>query len=208
MNRENRLGAAIVLCAPSGAGKTTLARMLTETFDSFSFSVSCTTRPPRTGEIDGKDYEFLDKAEFMRRRDAGFFAEWAEVHGNFYGTPLETTRNLLASSRDVLFDIDVQGAAQLKQNLPGAVFVFVLPPSMEELERRLRGRGTDRAEVIAARLAAASEEMMQAHWFDAWIINSNLEKAFQDLCAVYKAALLHPSLQPEFVRELLHGRTK
>ncbi len=202
MNR--RPGIALVLCAPSGTGKTTLSRRLMAEFSPFSFSVSCTTRPPRPGEVHGKDYTFLGKEEFLALREQGHFAEWAEVHGNFYGTPLDATRKLLAASYDVLFDIDVQGAAQLKQTLPGAAFVFIMPPSLAELERRLRSRGTDSEETITRRLNAAEEELAQAHWFDAWIINEDLEQAYADLVAFYRAATLRPSLQPDFVRELLH----
>ena len=138
-----RAGVVLVLCAPSGTGKTTLVRRLREEFPQFAYSVSCTTRAPREGEVDGRDYHFLTHEEFVRRRDAGFFAEWAEVHGNFYGTPLAATLATIEAGQDLLFDIDVQGAAQLRTSLPQGTYVFILPPSRVELERRLRSRGTD-----------------------------------------------------------------
>lgn len=199
----NRSGVALVLCAPSGTGKTTLAHRLVDDHPRLSFSLSCTTRAPRPGEVDGKDYHFVSEDRFQTMRQQGDFAEWAEVHGNFYGTPLRPTCSLLNEGRDVLFDIDVQGAAQLKQTLPHANFVFLLPPSRAALEKRLRGRGSETEESIARRLANAQKELAQANWFDVWIINDNLESAYQDLCAVYTAATLSPARRPEFVNSLL-----
>ena len=122
-----RKGIALVISAPSGAGKTTLVQRLMQEFPQFGYSVSCTTRQPRQGEVDGKDYIFLSREEFELRRAQGHFAEWAEVHGNLYGTPLAPVKNSLQNGQDVLFDIDVQGAAQMKLSLAEAVFVFVLP---------------------------------------------------------------------------------
>ena len=148
----NRLGIALVISAPSGTGKTTLIKRLRKEFPTFGYSVSCTTRAPRDGEVDGRDYHFLSRERFVELRDQGHFAEWAEVHGNFYGTPLPPVREMLAKGQDILFDIDVQGAAQLRKNMPDARFLFILPPSVEELERRLRGRGLDSEEVILRRL--------------------------------------------------------
>ena len=156
-----RRGLPLVICAPSGAGKSTLVGRLTAEFP-MEFSISCTTRKPRGSEQDGVDYIFLDRDTFIDRRGLGYFAEWAEVHGNFYGTPLKPVQDRLAQGQDMLFDIDVQGAAQLSLSLPEARFVFILPPSMEELERRLRGRGTESEEVIQGRLARAKEEIKEA----------------------------------------------
>jgi guanylate kinase len=200
---HHRSGIALVVCAPSGTGKTTLIKRLVAKFPRFSFSVSCTTREPRPGERDGVDYEFLSREEFRRRRDAGFFAEWAEVYGNFYGTPLVSTQELLARGRDVLFDIDVQGASQLRRTIPGARLIFILPPSREALERRLSGRGTESEDSLARRLALAGKELSQAHWFNLWIINDDLEKAWQELCAAYIAATLSPACQTDFLGGLL-----
>ena len=200
---QQRSGIALVICAPSGTGKTTLIKRLIQEFPRFAFSVSCTTRDPRPRETHGVDYEFLDRAEFERRRGAGFFAEWAEVHGNYYGTPLLSTRDLLSQGRDVLFDIDVQGASQLRRTIPGARLIYILPPSREELERRLRSRGTETPESLVRRMAAAERELTQAHWFNLWIINDNLEDAWQELRAAYIAAALSPVCRPGFLNGLL-----
>ena len=132
-----RQGIALVLSAPSGTGKTTLVKMLREEFPRLSYSISCTTRAPREGEQDGRDYHFLSRERFLQLKDEGYFAEWAEVHGNFYGTPLAPVREMLREGKDVLFDIDVQGARQVKTSLPEAFFAFILPPSLEELRRRV-----------------------------------------------------------------------
>ena len=196
-----RRGLPFVICAPSGAGKTTLVSRLTAEFP-LEFSISCTTRAPRGTERDGVDYIFLDRETFVERRKQGYFAEWAEVHGNFYGTPLQPVRDRLALGRDMLFDIDVQGAAQLSLSLPEARFVFILPPSMEELERRLRGRGTDSEDAIRVRLSNARTEIMSSHWFDAIIVNDDLEKAYDQLRSFYLASTLQPSLKPQLARSI------
>lgn len=203
MSAYPRKGIALVLCAPSGAGKTTLARRITARYQRITFSVSCTTRSPREGEADGRDYHFISREEFERRRGDNYFAEWALVHNNYYGTPLAVTKAILDEGKDLLFDIDVQGAAQLKQSLPGAYFVFILPPSRAVLEERLRARGTESAETLAVRLANAARELKEAEWFDSWIINDDQEKAFQDLCSVYRAASMTPERRPGFLHNLL-----
>ena len=203
MIAHTRTGVALVICAPSGTGKTTLIKRLVAEFPRFSFSVSCTTREPRPGEAQGKDYDFLTKEEFIMRRDAGYFAEWAKVHDNYYGTPLMATRELLANGRDVLFDIDVQGASQLRRTIPGARLIFILPPSRAELERRLKDRRTETQESLEKRLAIASRELIQAHWFNLWIVNNNLEQAWEELRAAYIAATLSPVLQTVFLDDLL-----
>lgn len=200
-----RFGVPLIICAPSGAGKTTLVQRLRQEFPNFAYSVSCTTRAPRGQEVDGKDYHFLSVEEFLRRRDAGAFAEWANVHGNYYGTPLGPVLDTLKAGRDLLFDIDVQGAAQLHLSLPRGVYVFLLPPSMRELERRLRGRGTDEEASIARRLANADAEIRQAHWFDAWIVNDDLDTAYDQLRAVYLAATLNPAHRPALALSILEG---
>ena len=193
---SDRRGVALVISAPSGAGKSTLTKRLTAAFPALSFSVSCTTRPPREGEKDGRDYHFLDRDTFIARRDAGGFAEWAQVHGNFYGTPRDEVVDNLNQGRDTIFEIDVQGAAQLRQSLPGACLVFILPPSRAELRRRLEGRGTDAPEVIERRLANALGEMDQAHLFDYWIVNDDLDQAFDLLRSVYLAQTTRRDLRP------------
>lgn len=188
-------GMMLVISAPSGAGKSTLIRRLREEFSAFAFSVSCTTRLPRPGEMDGREYHFLTREEFEHRRDRGFFAEWAEVHGNFYGTPLQATADLLAEGRDVIFDIDVQGARQLKASMGQGCYVFVFPPSRQALERRLTGRGTDNVETIARRLTGAQREIADSHWFDHWIVNDSLSLAYDLLRAIYLAEKTRPAYQ-------------
>ncbi len=202
---DTRTGVLLIVCAPSGTGKTTLTKLLREEFPAIKYSVSCTTRTPRQGEINGKDYIFLEKNSFLQQRTTGYFAESACVHGNWYGTPLEPLENMLRSGHDVLFDIDVQGAAQLRLALPRGRFVFLFPPSLKELGLRLNNRGTDTAEAIEKRLAIATTEMQAAHWFDAWIVNDDLQTAYAQLRAFYIAATLSPALRPQFVAQLTEG---
>ena len=193
--KNESTGMILVISAPSGTGKSTLIRRLTGEFKAFAFSVSCTTRAPRPGEMDGREYHFLTREEFERRREAGFFAEWAEVHGNFYGTPRKATEELLLAGRDVIFDIDVQGARQLKENMGQGCYVFIFPPSREALKMRLTGRGTDSPETIARRLAGARHEIAESHWFGHWIINDDLTLAYDQLRAVYLAEKTRPEYQ-------------
>lgn len=200
----SRAGLPLIICAPSGAGKTTLTGRLRQEFP-LHFSVSCTTRPPRSGEVDGQDYYFLDRENFIAQRRRGLFAEWAEVHGNFYGTPLQPLRERLAQGEDMLFDIDVQGAAQLALTLPEARFVFIFPPSLAELEARLRKRGADTEDSILLRLANAQNEIRQSHWFNAWIINDDLDKAYDELRAFYLSSTLGPTLRPGVIHTILTG---
>ena len=195
------LGTLLIVSGPSGSGKTTLCRRA-EKDGLTAYSISCTTRKPRGNEQDGVDYIFLDRDTFIDRRGLGYFAEWAEVHGNFYGTPLKPVQDRLAQGKDMLFDIDVQGAAQLSLSLPEARFVFILPPSLDELERRLRGRGTDSEEAIRLRLANARTEIMSSHWFDAIIVNDDLDTAYDQLRSFYLASTLQPSLQPQLARAI------
>lgn len=202
---SKRLGIVFVVCAPSGAGKSTLIKRLCAEFPEISFSVSCTTRAPRPGERPGVDYEFIAAGEFVRRRDEGYFAEWAEVHGNYYGTPLGPVLAMLEEGRDVLFDIDVKGAAQLRESFRQGCHVFLLPPSRDELFRRLSGRGSDAAEAIARRMENAAGEMRQAELFDHLIVNDDLEKASDALRAVYVAERLRPRYHPGLVAGILSG---
>lgn len=183
-------GNLYIVAAPSGAGKTTLVRRLLAEDSAIRLSISYTTRAPRTGEENGREYHFVDVATFKKMIAQGDFLEWAEVHGNFYGTSKSWISSEMAAGRDVLLEIDWQGAQQVRQHFPQAIGVFILPPSLEVLAQRLRGRGTDAEEVIARRLAAAGEEMRHVGEFDYVIINDDLEQALADLLAVSRATRL------------------
>jgi guanylate kinase len=183
-------GTLFVISAPSGAGKTTLVKLLLEQDSQIRHSVSYTTRAPRVGEQDGREYHFVDIATFAGMRDRGEFLEWAEVHGNFYGTSRVRLEEQMAKGDDMLLEIDWQGARQVKGCFPDAVGVFILPPSLAELERRLRARGTDGDEVIGRRMAAALGEMRHVGEFDFVIINKDLDIALADLVAAVRAARL------------------
>jgi guanylate kinase len=177
----------LILSAPSGAGKTTIAReLLARRFD-LGYSVSCTTRPPRPSEVDGRDYQFISRAEFLERRERQEFAESAEVHGNLYGTLRSEVEKVLRSGRHVVMDIDVQGAAQFRASFPGAVTVFVLPPSADELLRRLRSRSTERPEELVARLRSAMEELRAVEQYRYVVVNDYLDQAVKRVSAIIDA---------------------
>lgn len=188
-------GHLYILSAPSGAGKTTLVRLLLEKDQDIRLSISTTSRSPRTGEADGREYHFVDASSFQERIASGEFLEWAEVHGNYYGTSKRWIEAEMASGRDVLLEIDWQGAQQVRQRFPKAIGVFILPPSMEELERRLSGRGTDSAETVARRIAAARDEMRHVGEFDYVIINDSLQQALNELRLVVSASRLDTNSQ-------------
>ncbi|MDR2688851.1 MAG: guanylate kinase [Azoarcus sp.] len=183
-------GTLFVVTAPSGAGKTTLVKGLLERDPKVHLSVSYTTRAPRIGEEDGREYHFVDVDRFQELRDRGEFLEWAEVHGNYYGTSKTWLQAQLDAGRDTLLEIDWQGAQQVRRVFPEAVGVFILPPSIEELDQRLRGRGTDSEAVIAHRLLAARDEMRHVGEFAYAIINDNLHVALDDLVAIIRASRL------------------
>jgi guanylate kinase len=202
-----RRGLLLVLSSPSGAGKTTLSRRLLAADAGLRMSVSVTTRKPREGEVDGKDYTFIDAAEFERLKATGELLEWAHVHGNLYATPQAPVMAALEAGQDMLFDIDWQGARQLKQRMgQDVVLVFILPPDGRTLERRLRGRAQDSHEVMAQRLAAAAAEI--AHWdeYDYVVVNADLEASSAALAAILAAERLRrerqTGLEP-FVRGVL-----
>ena len=188
-------GTLFVISAPSGAGKTTLVRLLLGRDASVQPSISHTTRAPRPGEENGREYHFVDVATFQAMRDRDDFLEWAEVHGNFYGTSRRWLEQRMAAGQDTLLEIDWQGARQVRRLFPDAVGVFILPPSVEELEHRLRGRGQDSDDVIRRRVAAALGEMEHVGEFDFVIINNDLQLALEDLVVVVRAARLRVGVQ-------------
>jgi guanylate kinase len=202
----DRRGLLFVLSSPSGAGKSTLSRMLLAADPQIALSVSYTTRPPRPGEVDGVDYHFTDVATFKTMAADGAFLEWAHVFNHRYGTPKAPVEAELAAGRDVLFDIDWQGAQQLYQEAgPDVVRVFILPPSIEELERRLRSRGTDSDEVIADRMSRAKSEI--GHWdgYDYVLINDDVGPCFEKVGQILRAERMKRRRQKGligFVRDL------
>jgi guanylate kinase len=196
-----RDGILYVISAPSGAGKTTLCKEIVDIFPQLRHSVSYTTRPPRAGEIDGRDYFFISGEEFRRMVEAGEFAEWAEVHGNFYGTSLRTLEESCAAGIDFILDIDCQGAAQLKKSYSGGVFIFILPPDYVELRRRLSGRNLDAPEVIERRLRNAEREIRESLWYDYVIVNDVFSHAVEELKSVIVAERCRTSRVLESVTE-------
>ncbi|MFM8339728.1 MAG: guanylate kinase [Fluviibacter sp.] len=196
-------GSLLVIAAPSGAGKTTLTRMALARNPRLALSISTTTRAPRPGEQDGVDYHFVSVETFRQMQAAGEFLESAEVHGNFYGTTRRGIETLLSDDRDVILEIDWQGAQQIRRIYPESVGVFILPPSFDVLERRLQGRGQDSAEVIARRVANAREELAHLDEFPYVIINENLDEALAELLAVCMAARMRLENQAQRAQSLV-----
>ena len=188
MTPNPQSGSLFVVSAPSGAGKTSLVRALLGEQPNLRLSISCTTRPARPGEVDGVDYEFVDQAEFVRRRDAGDFLEWAQVHHNLYGTSRAWIDARIASGEDVILEIDWQGAMQVRRQFPEAVLVFIVPPSIDELRRRLEARGQDSPAVIEQRVQAARSELAEADRFEYVIINQEFAGALRQLAAIVEAS--------------------
>jgi guanylate kinase len=203
-----RRGILFIVSSPSGAGKSTISRKLLASDGGLEMSVSATTRPPRPGEVDGRDYHFVDTPTFKDMVAKGEFLEWAHVFGHRYGTPHGAVEKALSEGRDVLFDIDWQGAQQLYQLAGGDVVrVFIFPPSMEELERRLRARGTDSDDVINARMARAAAEI--SHWdgYDYVLVNDDVERCFRNVSAILVSERLKRSRQTGLIG-FVRGLTK
>jgi guanylate kinase len=204
MDRVNsQQGILIVVSAPSGAGKTTLCRRLVAEEKSAVFSISHTTRKPRGKEVDGVAYHFVDEDEFKKMIENGQFAEWALVFDNYYGTGYDAIEDQLSQGSDVLLDIDVQGARQIRQKYDKAILVFVLPPSIEELHRRLNGRATESEADKMKRLNIAADELAEAPDFDYMIVNDDLEDAYAQLRAVLLAERTRTARQIDFYHDLM-----
>ena len=207
MDLATRRGLLIILSSPSGAGKTTLARRLMGWDETLKFSVSATTRPPRPGEEDGVHYHFVSEARFKKMVAEGAMLEHAHVFGNFYGSPLGPVRDAIEAGRDVLFDVDWQGAEQIKHSAlrDHVLSVFVLPPSIGELRRRLVERGQDSGEVIAKRMQKSWDEISHWHGYDYVLVNDDLDTTYQRLKTIVSAERLRQAQQPglvPFIRRL------
>lgn len=181
-------GNLFIISAPSGAGKTTLLKEIMASVPGLAFSISHTTRPPRQGETPGRDYFFVDRQTFVTMREEHAFLEWAEVHGNLYGTGKAGVESMLRQGLDIFLDIDVQGARQIREaGMANAIFIFIAPPSWEDLETRLKGRGTDGPDTVKTRLANARAEMNEAHRYDYLVINDRLPEAVAMLKSIILA---------------------
>lgn len=199
------LGTLYVIAAPSGAGKTSLVRALVETVEHLRVSVSYTTRPRREGETHGVSYHFVSHEEFEILLKQNLFLEYAEVFGNYYGTSKQWVEQQLAEGKDIILEIDWQGAQQIKQLYPESVAIFILPPSRKILEQRLRGRGTDKEEVIQRRLNEAVQEMQHAGTFDYWIVNDEFDLALRDLQTIIRSQRLRTKFQSYYLRDLMRS---
>jgi len=180
-------GLFIVLSAPSGTGKSSICRRLLATCPEVEFSVSYTSRTPRPNEINGKDYHFISREDFQRRMGEGEFVEWIENYGNFYGTSGKVMKEVLDRGKDLLLDVEPRGAKEIKKKFDNGVFVFVLPPSLDELLNRLKKRGHESPEVIKKRFIQAESELKEVLWYDYAVFNDNLEMAVKQVIAIYRA---------------------
>jgi len=198
-------GSLFIVCAPSGAGKTSLVNALLEREPDIELSVSYTTRPPRAGEEDGREYHFVSRDVFLAMASRGEFLESAEVHGNLYGTSQSWINERRATGRDIVLEIDWQGAQQVRRLVPGAIGVFIVPPSLQILRKRLTARGQDSAEVIERRLANAREEIGHVEEFDYVIINQTFDVALVDLVSIVRAQRLKLITQLDRYSDLING---
>jgi guanylate kinase len=203
MQHREPYGELFIVSAPSGVGKSTIIGKVLSAFPKLRFSVSSTTRPARPSETEGKDYHFLSVEEFSQGLNSERFLEWARVHSHFYGTDRHIVEKWLESGHDVLLDIDVQGARQVRWAHPEAKTIFILPPSMEVLEERLRGRATESEEQLKVRICAARREILEASWYDYLIVNDDLQEAVQDLGAIVRACRSRSRVHSPVVKKLL-----
>jgi len=194
----------LIVSSPSGAGKTTLCKRMLAEFTDIRFSISHTTRPPREGEEDGKDYVFVNTETFEKMIEDDQFIEWAHVHGNRYGTSRGEVRAAASGGVDLIFDVDYQGAAQIKKNYPDAVSLFILPPSIEELKLRLRARGTETPESLEKRFRAALGEIAHFGEFDYLIVNDNVDRAYDQMRAILIAERTRNNRCSHLAERLLH----
>lgn len=188
-------GSMLMLVAPSGAGKSSLVKALLEKDSTIQLSVSCTTRSPRPGEENGREYHFLSQEEFLKRKEAGDFLEWAEVHGNYYGTSKSWIEAQMQTGKDVLLEIDWQGARQIRKMISDTIWIFILPPSIQALEERLRKRGQDDEKTILSRVSAAKEELSHVSEADYLIVNDLFDSALLELRQIISASRLRSDLQ-------------
>lgn len=200
-----RKGFLIVVSGPSGAGKGTVCTAFLKEQEDVAYSVSATTREPRTGEQEGVNYYFLSRGEFEAMIENGELLEWAEVYGNYYGTPLKKIEEKLSKGQDILLEIDTQGALNVQKKFPNGVYVFILPPSIEELAKRLRGRGTDSEEAMERRLAAAAGEIAVAREYAYTIVNDTVKHSVQTLAAIVSAEHARTCNNLEKIDEIIKG---
>ena len=197
-----RKGLLVLVSGPSGTGKGTVCNLLREKHPELAYSISATTRQPRPGEVDGVNYYFYDKAKFEARIEAGELLEWANVYGNYYGTPKQAVLDRLEAGEDILLEIDTQGALNVMEAMPEGLYVFLLPPSLEELEKRLRGRGTETEESIARRLGAAKEEIGRAVKYRYVVVNDTVEKAEETIANIIAAEHNRTDLNEDLLKAL------
>jgi len=198
-------GCLIVVSGPSGTGKGTVCAALLERYPQIAYSVSATTRAPRAGEKEGVNYYFLDKPVFEKMIADGELLEWAEVFGNYYGTPMKKIQDRLAEGQDILLEIDTQGAMHVKKRFPNGVFIFLLPPSLAELERRIRGRGTDDEESIRRRLASSAGEIAVAREYRYVVVNEDVDRSVETIWSILTAEHCRVSRNAELIDSIVQG---